>query len=426
MKILLVEPDFPIPTKSKNHKNFLPIGLLKIHEYYKSIGHKPKLVRGKKSKREIGTTFKPDKILITSLFTYWSSYVWEAVEFYRNNYPEAEITIGGIYASLLGDRLSFKDKLKKYNAKVHFGIHKKAEKFANNNILNYSALSNPHPIDYQIIHASRGCQRHCDFCGTWKIEPDFLPKKSIKDEITKKKIVFYDNNLLKNRYIEDVLNELIELKEKRKISWCESQSGFDGRVLIKQPHLAGLLKQAGFRYPRIAWDWEINGYVKIKKQIDILVNGGYNYRDIFVFMIYNWDIPFEEMEEKRIKCWKWEVQISDCRFRPLDQTFDNYNPHLKREQTSEEYYIHEKYWTDQLVKQFRKNVRRQNICLRQRVSFYSTIFEHMRADKDVISKTKIMSRDEVEDYLKKLNIEYWFPEEITYPENSKIVVGIKS
>jgi len=425
-RILFVEPDFPIPAKSKNHKNFLPIGLLKLHNYYKNLGHKTKLVRGNRSKREIGTRFMPDQIMITSLFTYWSKYVWDAVEFYRNNYPDAEIIVGGIYASLMGDHLGFKQRLRKYKARVHFGVHKKAEQYAQNNKLDYSILNNPKPVDYQIIHASRGCPRHCEFCGTWKIEPDFRSKKSIIKEISKRRIVFYDNNLLLNEHIEDILNELIELKKQKKILWCESQSGFDGRVLAEKPHLAKMLKQAGFRYPRIAWDWGINDYVKIKKQIDTFVNAGYNYRDIFVFMLYNWDIPFEEMEEKRIKCWEWKVQISDCRFRPLDQTFDNYNPHLRREQTSEEYYIHEKYWTDQLVKQFRKNVRRQNICLRQRVSFYSPIFEHMGADKDVISKTKIMSRGEVEDYLKKLNIEYWFPEDVIYPENSKIVVSINS
>ena len=32
-KVLLVEPDFPIPNKSRNHSNFLPIGLLKIASY---------------------------------------------------------------------------------------------------------------------------------------------------------------------------------------------------------------------------------------------------------------------------------------------------------------------------------------------------------------------------------------------------------
>ncbi len=175
-----------------------------------------------------------------------------------------------------------------------------------------------------------------------------------------------------------------------------------------------LLKQASFRYPRIAWDWGYKDRNNIKKQLDILVNGGYNYQDIFVFMLYNWDISFEEMEEKRIKCWECNVQISDCRFRPLTQIFDYYNP--KKAQTSQDYFIHEN-WTDAMVKQFRKNVRRQNICVRQEVSFYSMAFERMDAEKSIISKTKTMSRDELEKYLKKLKFDYWFPEDISYLDN---------
>jgi hypothetical protein len=136
--------------------------------------------------------------------------------------------------------------------------------------------------------------------------------------------------------------------------------------------LATLLKSAGFRYPRIAWDWKYLEHNNIKKQLDILVNGGYRYDDIFIFMIFNWDISFEEMEKKRIKCWQWNTQISDCRYRPLDQTYDNYKP--KKSQTIKDYHIHEN-WTDALVKQFRKNVRRQNICVRQEVKFYSKAFE---------------------------------------------------
>ena len=45
-KILLVEPDFPIPPKSKNHKNFLPIGLLKIASYLRDHHNEVKLIRG--------------------------------------------------------------------------------------------------------------------------------------------------------------------------------------------------------------------------------------------------------------------------------------------------------------------------------------------------------------------------------------------
>ncbi|RLE53976.1 MAG: Fe-S oxidoreductase, partial [Candidatus Methanomethylicota archaeon] len=89
-----------------------------------------------------------------------------------------------------------------------------------------------------------------------------------------------------------------------------------------------MIREAGFRYPRIAWDWEYSQYLKIEKQINLLKDAGYRSYDIYVFMLYNWDIPFEEMEKKRIKCWEWKVQIADCRYRPLDQTFDNYNPRV--------------------------------------------------------------------------------------------------
>ena len=421
MKILLVEPAFPIPPKSKNHKNFLPIGLLKLHDYYKSKGLKTKLVRGNKSKSEIGTRFKPDQIMITSLFTYWSQYVWDSVKFYRDNYPTALVTIGGIYASLMGDQPDFKRKLRKYNAGVFFGIHKGAEKYANNHTLDYSILSNPSPIDYQIIHTTRGCPRNCEFCGTWKIEPNFESKKSIRDEIIKRKIVFYDNNLLKSQYIEDILNELITLKQERKILWCESQSGFDGRVLEEKSYLGKMLKKAGFRYPRIAWDWGYDQFREIKEQIDILVSGGYNFKDIYIFMLYNWDIPFEEMERKRIKCWEWNVQIADCRYRPLDQISDKYNP--RKEQTNKDYHIHtEAGWTDALVKQFRKNVRRQNICVRHRFPFYSKEFERKRVKDEIMRATKHKkTKEEKIKYLEEKGINFWLPDEITYPngQNAK-------
>ena len=43
--VLLVEPNFPIPNKSRNHSNFLPIGLLKLASYLRSKSIKVKLIR---------------------------------------------------------------------------------------------------------------------------------------------------------------------------------------------------------------------------------------------------------------------------------------------------------------------------------------------------------------------------------------------
>ncbi len=403
--VLLVEPDFPIPPKSKNHKNFLPIGLLKIGGYHKLKGDKVKLVRGLKR-----CGFTPDRVLITSLFTYWCKYVHEAAKFYHKAYPSARIEIGGVYASLM------RKHCKKHSpfARVERGLYRRgaAEKI----IPDYSLLSsNPHPVDYQILHTSRGCVRRCEFCGTWQIEPVFEAKKTIKDEIICRNLVFYDNNFLANPHIENILHELTELRTKKETSWCESQSGFDGRILTNKPHLGGLIKKAGFRYPRIAWDWGYSKYPEIKKQIDALVEGGYNPKDIFVFMLYNWEISFEEMEQKRIQCWKWKVQIADCRYRPLHQTFDNYNPR-KVGQTNSDYYIHQNGgWTDVLVKQFRKNIRRQNICIRHGFPFYSRDFETKKLDMKVTKKTKYLKtkREKVQ-FLRKKEINFWFADKTTY------------
>lgn len=93
-------------------------------------------------------------------------------------------------------------------------------------------------------------------------------------------------------------------------------------------------------------------------------------------MVYNFDIDFEEMEKKRRKCKKWGVQIADCRFRPLNQTFDNYNP--RKEQTGNDYHIHSN-WTDAQIRLFRKHVRQQNICIRHGFNSYIGELERQAA-----------------------------------------------
>jgi len=418
-KILLVEPYFPIPPKSKNHKNFLPIGLLKIATYLRDHGSQVRLVRGIPETMEETVKlmeFNPDEIWVTSLFTYWAKYVKDAVQYYKKMFPDAKVKVGGIYASLFPP-----EEVKKYTGcdEVHQGIIPEVEEYAKNHFPAYDLIknANPHPIDYQIIHTSRGCPRKCPFCGTWRIEPEFIPKQSIKNEIRFEKIVIYDNNLLMNPFIENILNELIKLKKKRKIKWVESQSGFDGRILLEKPHLAKMIKEAGFRYPRIAWDGQYEQHNLVKKQIDLLVEADYKSKDIFVFMLYNWDIPFEEMEKKRIKCWEWQVQIADCRYRPLNQLYDDYNPRIIG-QASKDYYIHEKAgWTEALVKQFRKNVRRQNICVRHGFPFYSKNFELKKFGRDIINKIRSLETlGEKIRYMDSIGADYWIPSKMTYPE----------
>lgn len=416
-KILLVEPAFPIPPKSRNHKNFLPIGLLKIATYLRDHGSQVKLIRGQPgdpSELEEIKRFDPEQVWVTSLFTYWAKYVREAVQYYRRAFPSAHIKVGGIYASLLPA-----EEVREYTGcdEVWQGVMPEVEEHAKSHPPAYELLgnANPHPIDFQIVHASRGCPRKCSFCGTWRIEPEFTPKQTIRDEIQFPGVVFYDNNFLMNPYVETILDELIRLRGERKVKWVESQSGLDGRVLLEKPHLARMMKQAGFRYPRIAWDWGYDQNDYIERQIQVLVEAGYKSQEIFVFMLYNYEIPFEEMERKRIKCWEWQVQIADCRFRPLNQLVDNYDPHSIG-QTAEDYFISEG-WSDDLVKQFRRNVRRQNICVRMGYPIYSSAAERMRLGKEALQELRrIGAVEEKKAFLEISGADWWLPERISYPE----------
>ena len=362
--------------------------------------------------------FKPDEIWITSLFTYWSPYVKETVEFYKDLFPNAKITVGGIYASLRPI-----EEVKQYTGcdEVFQGVMGAAE--SHEPAYDLLEYKNGSPIDYQILHASRGCIRNCEFCGTWKIEPEYKPKKSIVDEIFPgiRKLVFYDNNLLANPHIEDILKELAELKRTHRILWCESQSGFDGRILKEKPHLARMLKKAGFQNPRIAWDWGYKQHESIKKQIDILLDAGYKSNQIYVFVIYNWDTVFEEMEQKRIKSFEWKVQIADCRYRPLDQMYDHYKGSTKG-QTNKDYYIHESAgWTDALVKQYRRNIREQNICVRYGFDLYSRAFEHKTQGQSVRRQMKLLpTLDEKKDFMESRGYDFWVPDKIRYPVDDSI------
>jgi len=139
----------------------------------------------------------------------------------------------------------------------------------------------------------------------------------------------------------------------------ESQSGFDLDLLTEER--ARLLKQAHFVCPRIAWDGRYKSWPKVKRAIGLLEEAGYKRKEIYIFMIYNFDLSYKEMKRKLEACRRWGVRVIDCRYRPLNGTEDNYRAGPKP-QGPGDYYIHEG-WTDSQVRRFRRAVRRQNIAV---------------------------------------------------------------
>ena len=395
--ILLIDPPFPTSNKSRNNQEMLPIGLLKIGAMLKDKGKKVELYR---MNNPTPITINPQTILITSTFTYYSKYVTQAVQYARKHYPQAKIIVGGIFASLqpiLCKQVTGCDE-------VYQGIIEEAEQYPTD----YTLLPDGEEIKYQILHTSRGCVRNCDFCGSYLIEPKFSCKRTIKDLIFKKHLIFYDNNFLANPFIEDILNELIELKKDRRISSCECQSGIDYRILLKKPHLAKMMYDAGFRKIYIAWDTGVEEYEKIKKTVDILEENGFNRtQKINVFILYNHEQPFKTCEWKRVKCFEMRVQIMDCRYRPLTLLEDNYNPYKPNDTN---YYIHPN-WTNEEIRTYRKNIRRQNICVRWRIPCYYRGLEDSSVSKEMFEKLNENERKQLKGY--------WNPKIITKLETKQ-------
>lgn len=389
-KVLLIDPAFPIANKSRNHKDLLPVGLLKISTFLKNNGIQTKLIRLNKGcdfTDEI-LEFNPDFVMVTSVFTYWFEEVKRAVEYIKEILPKVDVMVGGILASLLPD-ICDKEMCCDY---IFSGVIQCAEHLQPD----YSILeNNGEDIDFQIIHSTRGCKRGCKFCGVNRIEKVKDDVSSIENELLKdkKKLVFYDNNLLDNPNIEKLLEELIELKNAKKISQCESQSGFDGRMLHENEELACLLKEANFKDPKIAWDGPCKAFKRREKEISILERAGYKRKEIAVFMLYNYDLSYDDLEEKRALCFKWGVQVSDCRYRPLEDLSDGYNPH-KRKQYPYEYHIHNG-WSDKEVRQFRRNVRRHNICIRHNMHYHSREAELKKISKEESLRIRHMTFEEV-------------------------------
>ena len=113
MNVLLVEPNY--------YTRYPPLGLMKLASYHRSRANEVKLVKGINE----DINFVPDRIEMTSLFTYAWKPVHEAIEFYHKKFTDAKIRIGGIYASLMSERIkSFYPYVN-----VHEGLHEELDNY---------------------------------------------------------------------------------------------------------------------------------------------------------------------------------------------------------------------------------------------------------------------------------------------------------
>lgn len=189
----------------------------------------------------------------------------------------------------------------------------------------------------QWIRLTEGCPHNCPYC----YEPKEIKIFDIP-EIVRNKVKIMDMNLLcKGDFAENIIFELGRKKANGKVIKYELICGIDYRFLSSG--IANALYYNRFVNIRIAWDWWYKDQFEIKKAIDLLLKSGYKPKDIMIFMVCNWKIPYIENCKKLDLCKVWNVQVSDC-------YFDNQvSPNIKP--------IH---WEARGIKAFRKSVRKHN------------------------------------------------------------------
>lgn len=286
--ILLVEPTY--------YTRFPPIGLLKLSSLHKKIGDTTEYIRG--CHEPIKT---PNKIYITSLFTWTWRPVWESIHYYKKLYPNIPIYLGGIYASLLPDHAA----LSGADVICH-SIYKKAE----NLMPDYDLVPE---WDGSIIFSSRGCKNSCNFCAVPRIEGKMNSmRKSIKKFIwdSHTRIIFFDNNFLANKYWKSILKELYEIDKK-----VDFNQGIDAS-LISEGVALELAKLKFDSSVRLAYDMP---YQKkhVKSAIDRLTQHGIRKRDIFVYTLFNYNETPNEFLNRVKDILNWGVVCYPMRYEPL-------------------------------------------------------------------------------------------------------------
>jgi hypothetical protein len=199
-KFLLVEP---------KTKAIAPnIALMKFARLFELQGSEYQYVRG-----IVYPKIKPDEILISCIFSYNSRLYEETINHYLRLFPNAKVTVGGVFPSLNPKWFQKWDGA----VKVHKGLCPEIEKIPPKYDVNIqSEDENPYARDKLVLYASRGCNSGCKYCCVPKLEGKLKPYKSIADMLNSANMpyatscILYDNHFNSNPYFDTIVDELIE------------------------------------------------------------------------------------------------------------------------------------------------------------------------------------------------------------------------
>jgi len=306
--ILLVEPGY--------RTYYPPLGLMKISRWHKEqkdivnfikVGVTPGEYFGGSNKR---LKKHYDEIYITSLFTYHAAETVKAIQFFQNEYPQAQIKVGGVLATLLPNII-----------KEQTGIMPTVGLLdgpggAEESAPDYSLFPN---LKCSITFTSRGCKRRCEFCAVSKHEPEYTVKENWEKDVHPKKnvIIFWDNNWLQSpNFFKDV--EKLKKLDRR----FDFNQGLDCRLFDEEKAKAladTKIKPLRFAFDNCAEDGHIQKAIKLARKT------GFN--DIRVYVLFNSEYEEDTPEyfyDRINEMNRRGVLTYPMRYRPINSTNGNY------------------------------------------------------------------------------------------------------
>ena len=351
---------------------------MKIAQYHRQQNTKRNIVFAKGEKDPKLTSYKWDRIYITTLF----SFEWRRTEIMIDkaiklvNGEKSKIYVGGISASLMLEEYQAEKKWEGVNFIT--GILKDTPVIAlglGRNDIGGRTLGGT-PIDemtpdYSILeqidyrypvydayfgYASRGCVRKCKFCGVPKLEGDQVDMPPISQMVndidklygTKKDLVLMDNNVTAAPLFKEIIAEIRDLgftpgsKLKRgrsiKKRRVDFNQGVDARLLSKNPVLLKELSTIAISPLRIAFDhlgtrkvYEASIRQAAEHGITALSNYMlYNFHDSPEDLYKRLVINIELNQELGIRIWSFPMRYQPVTFKQRSFIGDKWNKYILR------------------------------------------------------------------------------------------------
>lgn len=185
------------------------MGLMKISTYHKNRGDVVRFYKGCMPKEEL-LRFNPDRIYITSLFTFYYNNVIKTLKYYQRFVENNNIYLGGIMVTILYDKVAADTRLDN----LLTGLLEDSGILGLDDHINIDQL----PLDYDILdqieyeypaggnyfaYTTRGCPNKCSFCAVPILEPEFHMTNNIYKQIMqvnqsygeKRNLLLLDNNI---------------------------------------------------------------------------------------------------------------------------------------------------------------------------------------------------------------------------------------